>query len=205
MKKIDFKKEWKEFYNPSYKFPSLITIPKRNYIMVDGNGNPNTSGRFQECVEALFSVSYNLKFMVKKGGLGIDYGVMPLEGLWWCDDMKDFSVDNKDIWKWTMMIVQPDIITKPMVEEAIQIVKKKKDIKIIDELSFNHFSEGESVQMMHIGPFSTEKVTLDKMEVLVQSENLIKFGKHHEIYLNDFRKISPEKMKTILRQPVKRG
>jgi hypothetical protein len=205
MKKIDFKKELKEFYNPSSKLVSLINVPKRNFIMADGDGNPNTSKRFQECIEALFSVSYNLKFMIKKGNLQIDYGVMPLEGLWWCDDMKEFSTNNKEIWKWTIMIMQPDFITESMFEEAIRVVEKKKGITIINDLSFAPFTEGESIQMMHIGPFSTEADTLEKMNTLILTDRLIRSGKHHEIYLNDFRKISPEKMKTVLRQPVKRG
>jgi hypothetical protein len=205
MKKIDYKKELKEHYNPSKKAPELVTIPERNFIMIDGLGNPNTSSEFQNSVEALYSVSYNLKFMVKKGKMEIDYGVMPLEGIWWCDDMNDFSVYNKGIWKWSLMIMQPEFITKVMFEEAVKEVKEKKKIEKVGKLSFKGFKEGLSVQMMHIGPFSTEPETLKKMESFMAEEGFVKTAKHHEIYLNDFRKIAPEKMKTILRQPVKRG
>lgn len=205
MKKIDFKKEMKEYFNPSKKAPSIIDIPERRYIMMSSMGDPNTSDAFADGIEALFSVSYTLKFMVKKGKMQIDYGVLPLEGLWWCDDMAQFSTKHKELWKWTIMIMQPDFITSEMYNEAIQTVKKKKKLNKIDDLSLETYTEGLSVQMMHIGPFSTESVTLDKMVDIMASEGLIKSGRHHEIYLNDFRKIAPEKMKTILRQPVKRG
>ena len=205
MKKIDFKKEFKEFYNPSKKTPTLVTVPENNFIMINGSGNPNTSSDFQNCIEALYSVSYNLKFMVKKGKMEIDYGVMPLEGLWWCDDMANFSTENKEIWEWSIMIMQPELITKAMFEDAVKIVKTKKELEKISELVFTGFEEGLSVQMMHLGPFSTESETLEKMEHFMAAEGLVKSGKHHEIYLNDFRKIAPGKMKTILRQPVKRG
>jgi len=205
MKKIDFKKELKEFYNPPKNKPTIIEVPERNYIMISGVGNPNTSLEFQESIEALFSVSYNLKFMIKKSNHEIDYGVMPLEGLWWCDDMTQFSVHNKDIWKWTIMILQPDFITMEHFEDGVLKVKEKKGLSRVSDLQFSIYEEGLSVQMMHIGPFSTEDQTLAKMEELMAVEGFKKTGKHHEIYLNDFRKVNPEKMKTILRQPVRRG
>ncbi len=112
MKKIDFKKELKHLYNPPVKEVVEVVVPTMNFLMVDGEGDPNISQAYVDAIEALFTVSYTLKFMVKKGELAIDYGVMPLEGLWWTDDMTKFSPDNKSVWKWTAMIMQPDFISR---------------------------------------------------------------------------------------------
>ncbi len=205
MKKIDFKKELKEYYNPSPKKAVVVTVPEMNFITLSGKGDPNTSIDFQNGIEALFSVSYNIKFAVKKGKLQVDYGVMPLEGLWWAMDMSKFSLEDKSDWIWKIMIMQPELITQEMFDEAVLAVKKKKALPSIDLLNMERIREGLTVQMMHIGPFSTEIETMKVMEELMEKECLIKEGKHHEIYLNDFRKVNPLKMKTILRQPVRRG
>lgn len=205
MKKIDFKKELKEYYNPSPKKAVVVTVPEMNFITLSGKGDPNTSIDFQNGIEALFSVSYNIKFAVKKGKLQVDYGVMPPEGLWWAMDMSKFSLEDKSDWIWKIMIMQPELITQEMFDEAVPAVKKKKMLPSIDLLNMERIREGLAVQMMHVGPFSTEIETMKVMEELMEKECLIKEGKHHEIYLNDFRKVNPLKMKTILRQPVRRG
>jgi hypothetical protein len=149
----------------------------------------------------LFSVSYTLKFMVKKGGLTIDYGVMPLEGLWWSDDMAKFSPDDKSIWKWTAMIMQPDFVTGEMVDDAIAEVKKKKNPAAIVKVRFASWLEGKSAQIMHIGPFSEEGPTIQKVHQFIDAKGKRR-GKHHEIYLSDIRKADPKKWKTIIRQPM---
>ena len=203
MEKIDYKKVMKDLYQPPTSKVVQVNVPAMNFLMVDGKGDPNTSQKYGEAVEVLFQVSYALKFMVKKGALAIDYGVMPLEGLWWADDMSSFSVEDKSNWKWTMMIMQPEFITLEMVEKAIQDVKKKKDPAAISKLRFETFSEGMSAQIMHIGPFSEEGPTVEKVHQFIDTLGELK-GKHHEIYLTDIRKADPAKWKTVIRQPFRK-
>ena len=202
--KIDFKKELKHLYKPSEKEVVVVNVPSMNFIMIDGIGNPNISQEYKEAVETLYAVSYALKFMIKKGETAIDYGVMPLEGLWWVDDMTKFSMENKDVWKWTSIIMQPKYVTIDLFEQAVEQVKKKKNPPVISKLRFESFSEGLSVQIMHIGPFSAEGPTIEKIHIFAKENDYELRGKHHEIYLNDPRKISPEKMKTIIRQPIQK-
>ncbi len=171
--------------------------------MIDGTGNPNTSREYRDSVEALFSVSYTLKFMIKKGKQAADYGVLPLEGLWWADNMNDFVSGNKDAWKWTSMIMQPEkLITNELVKDAIEIVKKKKNPSALSKLRFEAFNEGLSVQILHLGPYSAEKSTVEKLHTFIMENGFAPIGKHHEIYLSDPSKSTPEKLKTIVRQPV---
>ena len=140
MSKIDLKKELKHLYQPSAKQVVQIDVPTMNYLMVDGEGDPNTSQAFSDAVEALFAVSYAVKFMVKKGPLALDYGVMPLEGLWWADDKSKFSIEDKSNWKWTLMIMQPDFVTKDTIDSAISNVRKKKspatDLNVLFSINF---------------------------------------------------------------------
>ena len=201
MKKIDFKKELKHLYKPSVKSVGRVTVPGMNFLMINGQGDPNTSQEFQDAVEALYSVSYALKFMVKKGGMATDYGVMPLEGLWWSDDMSTFSVDCKEAWKWTLMIMQPEFISQAMVEGAIKQVKAKKNPVSLSQLRFALFEEGEAAQIMHIGPFSEEGPTIEKVHAFIEESGKVRRGKHHEIYLSDIRRADPAKWKTVIRQP----
>lgn len=203
MKKIDYKKELKHLYKPSPKKPEIVDVPEMNFLMVDGKGNPNTTQEFKNAVEALFSVSYTLKFIIKKGELAIDYGVMPLEGLWWVEDMSEFSIERKDKWLWTAMIMQPKTIEKELVAVAIETVKKKKNLPAISNLRFESFCEGKSAQIMHIGPFSEEGPTIEKLRKFIHENNCKLEGKHHEIYLSDIRKGDPKKWNTIIRQPIK--
>ncbi len=200
--KIDFKKELKHLYNPSVKEVVVVDVPQMNFLMIDGAGNPNTSQEYKEAVEALYAVSYALKFMIKKGDTAIDYGVMPLEGLWWADDMTKFSVENKDIWRWTSMIMQPEYVTVDLFEQAVEQVKKKKNPPAISKIRFESFNEGTSAQIMHIGPYSAEGPTIEKIHIFTKENDYEVRNRHHEIYLSDPRKAAPEKMKTIIRQPV---
>jgi hypothetical protein len=202
VKKIDYKKELKHLYRASAKKVEIVDVPMMNFLMIDGAGDPNTSPEFQEAVEALFGVSYTLKFMIKKGELEVDYGVLPLEGLWWADDMSQFSTQNKENWKWTLMIMQPAYVTTDLVRGAIEQVKKKKKAAAAPGLRFEAFSEGNSAQVMHIGPFSEEGPTIEKLHQFIEENGFNLSGKHHEIYLSDFRRAAPEKLKTIIRQPI---
>jgi hypothetical protein len=199
--KTDLKKELKQLYNPK-PIPEIVKVPSLQYLMIDGAGAIG-SAEFQQAIEALFSVSYKTKFFSKKT-LGFDYAVMPLEGLWWADDMDDFVNGRKDRWKWTLMILQPDEIKKPVIAAAIEETKKKKDTAAIRSLRLEKLNEGKSAQMMHIGPFSEEHANIMKLHALIKENNGKldgKIHKHHEIYLSDFRKADPKKMKTVIRQP----
>lgn len=201
MKKIDYKKELKHLYKPSPNKIEFREVPEMNFLMIDGAGDPNTSLAYKDAIEALYNLSYTLKFMIKKGEVGIDYGVMPLEGLWWVDDMSKFDQNKKEDWKWTAMIMQPEIVTKEMLAIATEEVRKKKNPKALSKIRFEAFKEGKVAQTLHIGPFSEEGPTIKKVHDFI-SENGYKLnGKHHEIYLSDIRRAAPEKWKTIIRQP----
>jgi len=202
MAKIDYKKELKHLYRPSANKIEIVEVPKMNFLMVDGEGDPNTSQSFSDAIEALYPVSYTLKFMVKKGEVGIDYGVLPLEAIWWSDDMSAFNTGNKDAWKWTLMIMQPEFITQKMVKEAMEEVKRKKNPTSLPLVRFETFKEGKAAQIMHIGPFSEEGPTIEKVHFFIEENGSDRVGKHHEIYLSDIRRAAPEKWKTIVRQPM---
>lgn len=202
MDKIDFKKEMKRLYQPSAKEVVQVDVPTTNFLMVDGEGDPNASQTYSDAIEVLYAVSYTVKFMIKKGTLAIDYGVMPLEGLWWSDDMSSFTTADKSTWKWTMMIAQPPFVTREIIELAIAEVKRKKNPTAISKIRLESFSEGKCAQIMHIGPFTEEGPTVEKVHQFIDSIGQ-RIGKHHEIYLSDIRKAAPSKWKTIIRQPMK--
>lgn len=202
MEKIDFKKDLQHLYKPSTKVVETVTVPEMNFCMIDGEGDPNTSSAYAAAIEALYSVAFTLKFTVKKGMLAIDYGVMPLEGLWWADDMNDFLTGNKDRWKWTMMIMQPHFIEPSMFEDAVAHSKKKKELPALNDVRFETFEEGQAAQIMHIGPFEEERPTIEKVHDYIAAAKLTRTGKHHEIYLSDIRRAAPDKWKTVIRQPM---
>lgn len=202
MKKIDFKKQFKELYQPSEKEVVQIIVPTMNYLMADGEGDPANTKEFREIVEALFSVSYALKFMVKNSALEVDYNVMPLEALWWSDDMSAFCAGDKSKWKWTMMIMQPKFITDEMVVEAIAEVNESKNLVALPKVRFETLSEGSAAQVMHIGPFTEEGLNIERIHRFIDSCGYKRVGKHHEIYLSDIRRTAPKNWKTVIRQPV---
>jgi len=173
-----------------------------SYLMIDGMGDPNTSQEYMGSIEALYSVSYTLKFLSKKGPEPADYVVMPLEGLWWADNMEDFGMGKKDTWKWTSMIMQPSLVTGGMVDLALEQVKKKKDLSILSKMRFEKYDEGLSAQIMHRGPYAAETPTVRKLHHFIEDKRYSLRGKHHEIYLSDPGKTAPEKLKTIIRQPI---
>jgi len=201
MEKIDYKKELKHLYRSSAKKVEVVEVPKMNFLMIDGDGGPNHP-TFQNAIEVLFPLSYTLKFMIKKSDIGIDYGVLPLEGLWWADDMSSFIKDKKDDWKWTLMIMQPELVKKEMVVKAIEEVRKKKNPVALPLVRFESFSEREVAQIMHIGPFSEEGPTVEKIHTFIENSSKQLSGKHHEIYLSDIRRTAPARLKTIIRQPM---
>ncbi|HPC35452.1 MAG TPA: GyrI-like domain-containing protein [Candidatus Marinimicrobia bacterium] len=201
MKKIDLKKELKTLYNPPKEIV-VIDVHQMNFLMIDGAGNPNTAQEYKDAIEALYAVSYTLKFMVKKSK-DIDYVVMPLEGLWWTDEPDKFSMENKDIWKWIAMIMQPDFVTEVLFDRAAEQVKIKKSLSSLSKIKFKDFYEGLSAQLMYSGPYSAEGPSIEKLHNFIKENGYELSGKHHEIYLSDPRKSAPEKLKTVIRQPVK--
>ena len=201
MEKRDYKKELKHLYKPSAKKVVLVDVPEMNFLMIDGQGDPNSSPAFQEAVAALYPLAYTLKFMVRKGEPGVDYGVMPLEGLWWANDMAAFSVDRKEDWFWTLMIMQPEYITEDMVDTAKEEVARKKDPAALSQVRFALFEEGRAAQTLHVGPFSEEGPTVAKVHSFIEEQGEQRIGKHHEIYLSDIRKAAPANWKTVIRQP----
>lgn len=178
-------------------------MPSMHYLMVDGSGNPNTAPEYRDAVEALYSVSYPLKF-ASKNELGRDYVVPPLEGLWWATDMAAFTLGRKDDWLWTMMIMVPDWIPLEMIERLMDVARSKKSLPGLARIRAETVTEGHSVQIMHIGSYADEAPVLAELHNEYMPQHRLGFnGKHHEIYISDPRKTAPEKLKTILRQPVK--
>jgi len=203
MDKLDLKKQLKHLYQPTHKEFTVVDVPPMQFLMIDGKGDPNTSQPFQEAMQALYGMSYTLKFASKKE-LGIDYTVMALEGLWWADNMEEFSLEDKGAWHWTVMMLQPDHITPEFVEAARAELARKKDVPALPRLRFETFHEGLSVQIMYFGPYSDEGPTIARMHAFIQENGYTFNGKHHEIYLGDPRTAAPEKLRTVLRQPVRR-
>ena len=200
MEKIDFKKEYKNLYKAPTKQPAIIKVPSLNYLMIDGQGSPGDSPAYQQALQALYPVAYTLKFHSKQQ-LNRDYTVMPLQGLWWADDMDDFVNAKRDQWRWTLMIMQPDWINRDTFQNALEKVRAKKKPTNLDKVRLEKLTEGQCAQILHIGPYADEHPTIMALHQFVQSNDGKLSQKHHEIYLSDPRKTAPEKLKTILRQP----
>lgn len=202
--KVDLKVHLKDLYSPPASF-TLVDVPPFQFLMVDGHGDPNTAPEYAHAVEALYAVSYKAKFLSKKE-TGRDYVVMPLEGLWWAADMEVFTTArDKSAWDWTMMILQPDWITQEMFEEAAGQAAKGKDLPALPRLRLEAYHEGPSVQILHVGSYEDEAPVLQRLHrEFLPENNLEPAGKHHEIYLGDPRKVAPEKLRTVLRQPVRK-
>ena len=208
MKKLDLKKDLKDLYNPSAKQVSVVNVPKMNFLMIDGMGDPGTSQAYQDALGALYGVAYTLKFMMKlKSKPAVDYPVMPPEGLWWVEGVEHFTMEQlmsrRDEWQWTMMIMQPDIITRERVAQAIDEVKRKKNPPSLDKIRFESLHEETCAQIMHMGPYAAEKPTIERLHAFILEGGHKLRGKHHEIYLGDPRRAKPEKLKTVLRQPMR--
>jgi hypothetical protein len=184
--------------------PELVEVPELRFLMIDGHGDPNHSERYQQAVQALYAVSYTLKFALKKQR-GLDYRVAPLEGLWWVQDMAQFGIQRKADWDWTMMIRQPAEVTPQLVEQTAQQVAQTKQLPAARELRLERFTEGPAAQVLHLGPYSAEGPTIAALHAFIHEHGRSFDGrrhKHHEIYLGDPRRSAPERLKTIIRQPV---
>lgn len=202
MAKVDFKRELKQLYNPPKNDFTVIDVPTMQFLMVDGHGDPNTAQAYQDALAVLYAVAYKVKFISKKAGM--DYVVPPLEGLWWADAMELFSTQrDKDSWDWTMMIMQPAWITLAVVEQAMAQVQAN-DLPALPLLRLEPYHEGLSAQILHIGSYDDEGPVLLRLHRnWIPDNGYVENGKHHEIYLSDPRKTAPDKLKTVLRQPVK--
>jgi hypothetical protein len=203
MEKLDLKKQWNHLYQPPATEIVAVDVPPLTYLMVDGEGDPNISPAFIQAIEALYSLSYTLKFSLKKSPQAVDYGVMPLEGLWWANDPHAFHRQDKSTWKWTAMILQPDFISYIQVDAAFNEVRKKKKPVALDRVRLETLKEGTAAQILYVGPFSAEGPTIQRIHDFIHSAGKELCGKHHEIYLSDPRRTTPEKLKTIIRQPMK--
>ena len=206
MSKIDLRKELNHLYAPSASEASVVDVPEMKFLTVEGRiepgASPETSTAFQEALTVLYGGSYTLKFMSKlRKDDPIDYTVMALEGLWW-SDAGEFDISKPGEWQWTLMMMQPDHITDEMFQEAVDDLRRKKNPPALPLLRFSNFQEGLSVQIMHIGPYSDEPPTIEKMHAFAKEKGYRLRGKHHEIYIGDPRRAKPEKLKTVLRHPV---
>jgi hypothetical protein len=201
---LDLKKQFAAVYKPSAKVPSLVDVPPLRFLMLDGTGD--ISGpTYQDAVKTLYGLAYPVKFEAKKR-LDLTYAVMPLQGLYWDPERPDARSLPTDVHSlaWRLMIMLPDPVPAEFVDEVREKVASKKSLARLDEVRVQTFSEGTSVQMLHVGPYADEKPTIDKMLSLASERGYQVTGKHHEIYLNDPQKTAPEKLKTILRYGVRR-
>src|SRR5690349_11956039 len=200
--KVDLKTEIAAYRARRGRF-DVVEVPELRYLMVDGHGDPNTGAAFGEATGALYPLAYAMKFFSKRT-LGRDFVVMPLEGLWWAEDMASFTAArDKSRWDWTLMIMMPDWITEQMFRELREQVDARKPARRLDDVRFEVLSEGRGVQTLHVGSYDDEAEVLARMHHEVIPEGGFRMtGKHHEIYLSDARRVAPEKLRTILRQPV---
>jgi hypothetical protein len=183
--------------------PQVVDVPDLTFLMIDGHGDPNTSPAYAEAVQALYAVSYAVKFAIKRSG-GTDHKVAPLEGLWWALDMTDFSMERKSNWDWTMMIRQPGEATPDLVARTAEETAAKKRIPAARGLRLQIYAEGRAAQVLHVGPYAAEAPTIARLHAFISDHGYVfddRRHKHHEIYLGDPRRTSPDRLKTIIRQP----
>lgn len=184
--------------------PEIVDIPELSFLMIDGRGDPSRSSRFPQVVQALYAMAYTLKFALRRSG-GPDYRVAPLEALWWADDVARFAHEDKSSYEWTLMIRQPREVTAGLVQQAIAEVERKKRLPAVHDLRLESFAEGRAAQVLHLGPYAAEAPTIEKLHAFIRDRGLsfdASCQKHHEIYLGDPRRSAPERLRTIIRQPV---
>ena len=202
--KVDFKRELPEVYAAG-RVPKLIEVPELAFLMVDGEGAPGRAPEFRAAIEALYSVAYTVKFAIKRRPGGIDYRVMPLEGLFWVDEGRDFPPPDPSDWRWTAMIMQPGSVTAELLESARQTAAAKRSLSALDLVRLERFHEGAAAQILHIGPYAEEQPTIACLHQFIAEQGYVPRGKHHEIYLGDPNRSAPAKLKTLIRQPVTRA
>ncbi|PJE99660.1 hypothetical protein CUT44_03940 [Streptomyces carminius] len=202
MRNYDIKKERRDLYSAGRDRFQIVDVPRMSFLMVDGRGDPNTSADYRAAVQALYATAYAVRAVAGRE-LGRTHTVGPLEGLWSAEDLDAFRTRDHDEWLWTLMIVQPGGVTSAMVGEAMEHVERAKKLSAGHRVRFDDYSEGRCVQILHVGPYDEEAPTIARMhEEFLPAEKLVPRGHHHEIYLSDARRTAPERLRTILRQPV---
>jgi len=206
MPPLDLVKQLKSLYSPSAKHPAIVEVPDLAFLMIDGRGDPNTSEAYEAALQALYGVAYTLKFTLKKTDPERDFKVAPLEGLWWTDEgapaMDDLQRD-RDAWNWTMMIAVPDAMTADEVTAAAGAAARKREHAAAPLIRLERLEEGLAAQIMHIGPYAEEAPTIERLHEFVAAQGYELRGRHHEIYLGDPRRTAPERLKTVVRHPVR--
>ena len=200
---VDLRGELAEVYTAAAT-PTLVQVPELRFLMIDGHGDPNTSPDYAEAVAALYAVAYTIRFALERGPAAVDAPVMPLEGLWSTPDMTTFSVEDKASWNWTMMIALPPQATPDVVAGARAAARRKKSLEAINRVREERHAEGLAGQILHRGPYREEGPTVARLHRFSEEQGCRLTGRHHEIYLGDPRRAAPEKLRTILRQPVAR-
>ena len=198
--RVDYKRELGPCYRGT-RTPSIIDVPEMAFAMLDGHGDPNTSATFSDAVGALYGVAYTAKFMVKRES-GLAYPVMPLEGLWWTPGAPRFAVADRSGWHWTVMIMQPAAVTAELFASACVQAAARRPSQAAGRVRLERYAEGCVAQVLHVGPYATEGPTIAGLHAFIADRGYMPHGKHHEIYLSDPRRAAPEKLKTIVRQPV---
>jgi hypothetical protein len=203
MTSIDLKKTYRDHYTAKAT-PSIVDVPERPFLMIDGHGDPNTSQEYLDAIQTLYPIAYGLRAAVKTA-TGDAYTVMPLEGLWWVPDMAEFDPDDKSNWYWTAMICLPDVVTESMGREMIAAATEKKKLASGSKARIEAFAEGTAAQILHVGSYSDETDNIAKLHRFIADNGYSLTGKHHEIYLSDPRRTEEAKLRTVIRQPFTAG
>lgn len=199
--KIDIKKQYRQLFAPKRE-PHLVEVPQFRYLMIDGEGSPQEAA-FQDAIGALYSTAYTTKFRLKAAGRA-DFVVPPLEALWWADDEAAFEENRRDEWQWTLMLIQPDHVSEEDIADALDTLDKKvKTAAAHRNMRSEHKEEGKAVQCLYVGPYDSMGGAISAMQAFAGSNGLELTGKHHDVYLSDPRRTAPEKLKTVLRRPVR--
>jgi hypothetical protein len=196
----DWRKDLKELYFPPTSKVVEVVVPELRFLTIEGEGDPNSSLEFQRTVEALYALSYTLKFSVKNLDASKDYKVGPLEGLWWNTEQGEL-IQGKGDWRWKAMMLQPSFVDREAVENARRNAMKKKENNSLGKVILETFKEGRSAQITHVGPWSAESENIAKVKTFIVNKGGTPSGRHHEIYMSDPRRVAPEKLKTVIRQP----
>jgi hypothetical protein len=199
--KYDYRRELGDLY-AAVDHPAMVDVPPLSFLMIDGHGDPNASPTFEEGVKALYAVTYAVKFRMRSMPEGIDAAIMPLEGLWWIPEARVWDFGDKSDWDWTLMVAEPDLVTPALVAETIEGVRTERGLPALQRMRFESLAEGRAAQILHRGPFSAERPTLERLYDFIRDEGSVPVGKHHEIYLRDPQRTAPARMRTIIRQPV---
>ena len=206
MSPVDLVRQLKPLYTPSPRHPSIVEVPELSFLMIDGRGDPSSSEAYQDALAALYGIAFTLKFALKKSAPERDFKVAPLEGLWWGDaerpSMDQLQAD-RDAWNWTMMIAMPDEVTSAEVSDAAAAAARRRSLPAAGGIRLARFAEGLAAQIMHVGPYSAEAPTIERLHAFADEQGYDLRGRHHEIYLGDPRRTAPERLKTVIRHPIR--